>query len=243
MDYDLTFPPTTAEPTRVPTKTPTVNAEPYQWSPSSPAPTDAPNTVRRLQLWTCCKPEPTETTEEHRNSKLTWDPTEEPTPSPTFYPGFCGNGLKGCSYYANECEPYCACDWERGFETCDTNCNLGAATVCISCLSGYTLSGGECHKNSAFTADEVVDDDDSDFWTGTGIGFAFCAVMVLCVGMMVFWWRNWNENKAVVTMDAVGDHDDIKLTDAQQLEVVDTTKIELNESVDLHETKPMDIEE
>ena len=72
-----------AEPTPVPTKRPSVEVEPTHWGQASPAPADAPNTVRRLQLWTCCKPDPTETTEEHVNSKLTHEPTDEPTPRPT----------------------------------------------------------------------------------------------------------------------------------------------------------------
>ena len=39
------------------------------------------------------------------------------------------------------------------------------------------------------------------------------------------------------------DHEDIKLVDDQQLEAVDNTTIELNESVDLHETKPIGTDE
>jgi len=247
LGYDLTPQSmTTAEPTPVPTKRPSSNIEPLQWGQSSPAPADAPNSVRRLQLWTCCKPDPTETTEEHVNSKLTHEPTEYPTPEPTASvdSDFCGHGLTGCSYYANECEDYCACDWDRGFETCG-ECNLGEATVCISCLPGYTLSGGECHANGAFTGDEEVHnvDDESgingDFLMGIGIGFVFFAAMAVCVGMMVFLWRR---NKAVVSVPDI-DHEDIKLTDDQQLEAVDNTTIELNESVDLHETKPIGTDE
>ena len=147
--------------------------------------------------------------------------------------------------YANECEPYCACDWERGFETC-ADCNLGEATVCISCLPGYTLSGGECHANGAFTNDEEEQFNEEtaqsgvseDLWMGIGIGFVIFSVMAVCVGVTVFLWKR---NKAVVI---VSDHeDDIQLTEDQQLENVDNTTIELNESVDLHETKPMEMEE
>jgi len=119
---------------------------------------------------------------------------------------------------------------------------LGEATVCISCLPGYTLSGGECHANGAFTNDEINEDDQSgitgEFWMGIGIGFLFFAAMSICVGMMVFLWRR---NKAVVIVD---DHNDaVKLTDDQQLETVENTTIELNESMDLHETKPIEMEE
>merc|ERR1719378_1938664 len=169
LDDDLTpYAMTSTEPTPVPTKRPSASFEPLRWTQSddidlTPSPTDSPNTVRRLQLWTCCKPDTTPETTTHRNSKLTHEPTEYPTPEPTASvdSDFCGHGLTGCSYYANECEDYCACDWDRGFETCG-ECNLGEATVCISCLPGYTLSGGECHANGALTGDEEelnVDDE------------------------------------------------------------------------------------
>merc|ERR1719295_937671 len=247
LDNDLTPQVmTAAEPSPVPTKRPSVEVEPTHWGQSSPAPADAPNTVRRLQLWTCCKPDPTETTEEHVNSKLTHEPTDEPTPRPTVPvdSDFCGHGLNGCFYYSNECEPYCECDWERGFETC-ADCNLGEATVCIRCLSGYTLSGGECHANGAFTNDEEKLNEETgvsdDFWMGIGIGFVIFSVMAICAGMMVFLWKR---NKAVVI---VPDHEDgIQLTEDQQLEAVDNTRIELNksnESVIIHETKPMEMDE
>ena len=101
-DYDL-MPQSmkTAEPTPVPTKRPSVEVEPTHWGQSSPAPADAPNTVRRLQLWTCCKPDPTETTEEHVNSKLTHEPTDEPTPRPTVP---VDNGMSSCSSSIITCD-------------------------------------------------------------------------------------------------------------------------------------------
>merc|ERR1712154_542025 len=80
-----------------------------------------------------------------------------------------------------------------------------------------------------------------DFWMDIGIGFVIFSVMAICAGLMVLWWKR---NKAVVS---VPDHeDDIQLTEDQQLEAVDNTRIELNESnesVIIHETKPMETDE
>merc|ERR1719474_1158222 len=131
--------------------------------------------------------------------------------------------------------------WESNMETC-APCSLGEATVCLSCLPGWTLSGGACEQSDAFTQDEEDQNDNGisdDFWMGTGVGFVFCSVVVVCVGLMAFWWRS---TKAIVSVGH-GDHDDLKLTDDQQLKVVDTTTIQLNESVDVYETKPIEMEE
>jgi len=233
---------TTPEPSPMPTKRPSSSIEPLQWGQSTPSPTDAPNTVRRLQLWTCCKPEPTPETTEHRNSKLTHEPTEYPTPEPTAAvdSDFCGHGLTGCRYYKNDCEDICECDWDRGFETC-ADCSLSDATVCLSCKSGYTLSNGECSPSGAFTDDDGQREDGEggiigDMWMGIGIGFVFFAAMTVCMGMMVFLWRR---KKAVVIVD--DREDSIELTEFadQQLESVVNTTIELTESVDFHDPKPI----
>merc|ERR1719295_2117698 len=168
LDGDLTpHSMTSTEPTPVPTKRPSASFKPLRWTQSddidsTPSPTDSPNTVRRLQLWTCCKPDTTPETTEHRNSKLTHEPTEYPTPEPTSSLGddFCGGGLTGCAYYKNECEDICGCDWDRGFETCG-DCSSGGYE-CISCEPGYTLSNGQCTASDAFTEDDDGDDAKDD---------------------------------------------------------------------------------
>lgn len=230
-----------SEPSPAPTKRPYSKTKSVRspWGPSTPSPAEAPNTVRRMQGWSTVSNSEPSTTESYTNSKNTYDPTEEPTAMPTFDSGFCGNGLDGCSVYINDCEEYCQCDWHSGISSCST-CSLGEGTVCISCLSGWTLSGGECQRNGAFTdgSDGAEDGVSSDFWMGIGVGFVFCAAIMICVGILAFLWRN---NKAVVSVD---DHDDdIKLTDDQQLQDVNNTTIQLNESVNLHETDVAEMEE
>merc|ERR1711879_932004 len=243
------------EPTPIPTKRPSASIEPLRWTQSddldsTPSPTDSPNTVRRLQLWTCCKPDTTPESTEHRNSKLTHEPTEHPTPEPTssisLGDGFCGGGLTGCAYYKNECEDICGCDWDRGFETCG-DCSSGGYE-CISCEQGYTLSNGQCTASGAFTdddddaKDDTTPNDEQYLWMGIGIGFGVCLVIMLCMLMVIVLWRMKSRNKGVVTMESRDLHDDgIKLTDDQQLDAVGTTTIELNESLNLNETQPMEV--
>merc|ERR1719166_604560 len=253
MDYDLT---------PVPMTRPSASIEPLQWTvsdESTPSPTDSPNSIRRLQLWTCCKPEPTRTTEEHRNSKLTHEPTEHPTPEPTpkptasphsFGEDFC-RGLIGCRYYKNDCEDLCGCDWDRGIETCADCSN----PECIYCESGYTLSDGQCQASGAFnlvvdgSEDTLHDESPTEgeyLWIGIGIGFAVCLVIIM---LIVFWRRYKKENSKVMmtvnddNRDIDDENDGIKLTDDHQLDTVpDTmTTIKLNESLNLNETQPMDV--
>merc|ERR1711879_535433 len=95
-----------------------------------------------------------------------------------------------------------------------------------SCEQGYTLSNGQCTASDAFTdddddaKDDMTPNDEQYLWIGIGIGFGVCLVI----------------------MESRDLHDDgVKLTDDQQLDAVETTTIELNESLNLNETQPMDV--
>ena len=131
--------------------------------------------------------------------------------------------------YSNDCEDVCVCNWDQGFETC-AECT---GAQCFSCVSGYTLSDGQCYASDAFTADEQIEDEENEnayhFWLGVFVGSVMSATLMGCVLLVVFVLRR--KSKAKVAAGG----DDIKLREDQQLQTVGNTMIELRESFEVNE--------
>jgi hypothetical protein len=72
---------------------------------------------------------------------------------------------------------------------------------------------------------------------GIAVGFAVCAVMVMAVGILIFMGISRKRSKVI---SSGNERDSVKLTDDQQLDTVGNTTIELNESIDLNATIPME---
>jgi len=99
---------------------------------------------------------------------------------------------------------------------------LDADTKCVS-------------SSGAFIEEEGASTD--HFWVGIAVGFAVCAVMAMAVGIVIF--ARISRKRTQGTSPG-NERDTVKLTDDQQLDTAGATTIELNESIDLHATVPMD---
>lgn len=98
------------------------------------------------------------------------------------------------------------------------------------------MSNGQCVASGAFTEDGMStnESDTSDhFWLGSAVGFTACAILGILLITVVSIWRRKRKSIGVV------DSDGIKLKDDQQLNKVGNTMIELRESFEVAETKPV----